>query len=137
MKDQVPTRIGLPPGLGSLKDGAPSEVRHMYLRIGHLQELGSDKDEVPIRIGSLQSKALTKIIFQQGEGSKRSGLKKDWAPTRVRLLSGLGSLKDCPPSRARHMYLRIGHLQELGSDKDQASTRSGLKKDWAPSRVRV
>ena len=62
MKDQVPTRIGLlrglgslriglPPGLGSLQDGAPSEVRHMYLRIGHLQELGSDKGEVPIRIG--------------------------------------------------------------------------------------
>ena len=104
MKDQVPTRIGLPPGLGSLKDGAPLEVRHMYLRIGHLQELGSDKDEVPIRIGSLQSKALTKIKLQQGVGSKRIGLlqelgsDKDHIPTRRRLKKewaqkGLGSYK--------------------------------------------
>ena len=72
----------------------------MYLRIGLLQELGSDKDQVSTRIGVPQ---------------------------------GLGSLQDWPPQK----YLRIELLQELGCFKDLAQIRSGLKKDWALTRVRL
>ena len=35
------------------------------------------------------------------------------------------------------MYLRMGLLQELGSDIDQAPTMSGLDKDWDLTRVRL
>ena len=49
-KYQVPTRILLPQGFGSLQDWPPSKVRHVDLRIGLLQELGSEKDQAPKRI---------------------------------------------------------------------------------------
>ena len=57
-KDQVPTRFGLPQGLGSLQDCPPSKVRHMYLRIVLLQELGSDKDKPRQGLGSLKDWVL-------------------------------------------------------------------------------